>query len=491
MALTYGFYDSLNGDRKYNASQMSKLFKGIISDGVFSTVGGGLLVSVNSGMNLNVATGRCWFNNTWTDVDATYLVTVAASEAVLNRIDIVVVEINSDTTVRANSIKVIKGTPASSPIPPTLQHTTTLNQYPLAYISVLAGVTSITADKITNKVGTVDCPFATGAVPTFDPTSILNSWQSQFDTWFNNLVDQLSGTQVTNLQNEIDQLTAIVAKRDNYQILTSISSDSLVVALKNAAGNDPDGSDPCRFKIGNTIYTLSSAMQYTIAPGTNKLNLGAIEFAAMPHDVFLYAIVETGAAAGLKFGHSRIPWAKTMGDFSSTAINEKGIVGNFTNINAGDLVKNIGRFRIVCSNSANGYKWSIPMINSIINEPHFETDWMDWNPQCSASSSLVWGSNVINLAKYKVSVKRLYWEASVQGTFSGVASNHLYLTAPFQAARRANSIACGAGFAGAVTGTIWITGATPVDKITCDRYDASNYPTSGNLTIDASGYFEI
>ena len=34
MSLTSGFFDSLNGDRKYNTLQLSSIFDGIISEGV-------------------------------------------------------------------------------------------------------------------------------------------------------------------------------------------------------------------------------------------------------------------------------------------------------------------------------------------------------------------------------------------------------------------------------------------------------------------------
>ena len=39
MAVTYGFYDSTGGDRKYNAEQMGSIFDGIISDGFYSNIG--------------------------------------------------------------------------------------------------------------------------------------------------------------------------------------------------------------------------------------------------------------------------------------------------------------------------------------------------------------------------------------------------------------------------------------------------------------------
>lgn len=67
MAVSYGFYNSLNGDRKYDALQMSSIFDGIIRDGVFMYVTGQMLVSADgSSMTVQVAPGRAWFNHTWT-----------------------------------------------------------------------------------------------------------------------------------------------------------------------------------------------------------------------------------------------------------------------------------------------------------------------------------------------------------------------------------------------------------------------------------------
>src|SRR5689334_7837034 len=123
MTVTYGFYDSLSGDRKYNALQMGRMFEGMITDGIFETIGTQLLVSATTGMVLSVGAGRAWFNFTWTLNDAPITVTIPTAEVALNRIDTVVLEINSDVGTRANTIKVIKGTPASSPVAPTLANT--------------------------------------------------------------------------------------------------------------------------------------------------------------------------------------------------------------------------------------------------------------------------------------------------------------------------------------------------------------------------------
>lgn len=66
MSVSYGFYNSMNGDRKYDATQMSSIFDGIINDGIYETIGDRFVVRTSGGMNVVVGTGRAWFNHTWT-----------------------------------------------------------------------------------------------------------------------------------------------------------------------------------------------------------------------------------------------------------------------------------------------------------------------------------------------------------------------------------------------------------------------------------------
>jgi hypothetical protein len=134
MSVTCGFFDSVGGDRKYNASQLSSLFNGLINDGVFMSIGDTFIVSPSSGMNVSVGTGRAWFNGTWTNNDSELILTIEASELILNRIDAIVIEVNSNADTRSNTIKVLKGTPSSTPVNPTLTTSEFVNQYPLAYI---------------------------------------------------------------------------------------------------------------------------------------------------------------------------------------------------------------------------------------------------------------------------------------------------------------------------------------------------------------------
>ena len=166
MTLSYGFYNSVATDRTYDALQMGKIMDGVIEDGVFPSIGDKLMVVPFSGMQITVGEGRAWFDHTWTLNDADYNLTHDAADATYSRIDIVAIEINSELAVRANSLKIIKGTPASVPVAPTLTNTSTIHQYPLAYVTIPKNTTTITADMISNKVGTVLCPYVSGPLAT-------------------------------------------------------------------------------------------------------------------------------------------------------------------------------------------------------------------------------------------------------------------------------------------------------------------------------------
>lgn len=159
MSLTYGFYNSENGDRRYNAEQMSSIFDGIVTDGIFGSIGDKFMVYEASGMSVAVGSGRAWLNHIWTFNDSPLVVNISSSSLTLNRIDTVVIDVNKQS--RVNSITVVQGTPASTPTAPVLtvdahnEH----YQYPLCDIYVAAGVTKITQSNITNRVG-IDTPFA-------------------------------------------------------------------------------------------------------------------------------------------------------------------------------------------------------------------------------------------------------------------------------------------------------------------------------------------
>lgn len=196
MSFASGFFNSVDHDRLYDATDISRLFDGLIRDGIFASIGDCLVVKQSNQMNVTVGTGRAWFNHTWSYNDALYPVTIPPSEILMDRIDAVVLEINSVESVRANSIKLIKGMPSSTPAKPALTNTKEVHQYPLAYVTVGKEVTSIRQADIENCVGTSACPFVTGILEVISIEQLIPQWKdilnrfveentANFNTWMN------------------------------------------------------------------------------------------------------------------------------------------------------------------------------------------------------------------------------------------------------------------------------------------------------------------
>jgi hypothetical protein len=196
MSFASGFFNSVDHDRLYDATDISRLFDGLIRDGIFASIGDCLVVKQSNQMNVTVGTGRAWFNHTWSYNDALYPVTIPPSEILMDRIDAVVLEINSVESVRANSIKLIKGMPSSTPAKPSLTNTKEVHQYPLAYVTVGKEVTSIRQADIENCVGTSACPFVTGILEVISIEQLIPQWKdilnrfveentANFNTWMN------------------------------------------------------------------------------------------------------------------------------------------------------------------------------------------------------------------------------------------------------------------------------------------------------------------
>lgn len=196
MSFASGFFNSVDHDRLYDATDISRLFDGLIRDGIFASIGDCFVVKQSNQMNVTVGTGRAWFNHTWSYNDALYPVTIPPSEILMDRIDAIVLEINSVEAVRANSIKLIKGTPSSTPTKPALTNAKEVHQYPLAYVKVGKEVTSIRQADIENCVGTSVCPFVTGILEVISIEQLIPQWKdilnrfveentANFNTWMN------------------------------------------------------------------------------------------------------------------------------------------------------------------------------------------------------------------------------------------------------------------------------------------------------------------
>lgn len=125
-----------------------------VQSGVIGSVGGMQVVPV-SGMNISVNAGFCIIASSASNLQGGYRMgsmqsnglTVATADPTNPRIDLVCATINdTGTSAGYSSIQIITGTPAVSPVTPSLPG----NSLSLATISVPAGTSSITSGLITD-----------------------------------------------------------------------------------------------------------------------------------------------------------------------------------------------------------------------------------------------------------------------------------------------------------------------------------------------------
>lgn len=215
MAWTSGFFNSVNGDRLYNADQMSHIFEGLITDGVYESVGEKLAVQPNSGMTIQIATGRGWFGKRWVNNDSEYTLTVENSDVILKRYVAVVIKVDSTDAVR-DAVPYLKyGEFATNPEKPIMTRTETVKEYCLAYIYVGAGVSEITASAIEDtRANESLCGWVTGLITQISTATLFAQYDAifkefmsaettGFNEWFENLQVTLDGNTATQLTNAL------------------------------------------------------------------------------------------------------------------------------------------------------------------------------------------------------------------------------------------------------------------------------------------------
>lgn len=149
-----------NVDEYIGAENVMKWLHGR-SSGVFGA-DGNLSVTANGDMTVSVSDGVGWLANDkadgtvfWNDTKeqtgSELQLTIPLSDAILPRIDRIVVSWDTVDYSEKPRIEVLKGTPNNAPTAPELTNNTLKRQISLARIYVAAAVSSISADSITDE----------------------------------------------------------------------------------------------------------------------------------------------------------------------------------------------------------------------------------------------------------------------------------------------------------------------------------------------------
>lgn len=207
MAISYGFFNSVSRDRVYNADQMSEYFDGLVSNGVYESVGRAMQVTAGEGLAVNVQSGRAIIDCKWIKNDAAQNIQLAAAHVLMPRYTAIVIRL--DRANRMIEIAAKDGAPATNPAKPAMTNDGTITELCLAYVYVGANAQTITQANITDMRSSSLCGWVTGVVKQVDTSELfaqyqaafeeneaqqqawMDSMQSEFETWFSTLTQQL------------------------------------------------------------------------------------------------------------------------------------------------------------------------------------------------------------------------------------------------------------------------------------------------------------
>lgn len=281
---SFGFYNSKNNDRMYNAEHFGKLFDGIIQDGVFGAAQEPLNTMFNvqpkdiPNLQVTLNPGKAWLMHTWNILDSKATITFNQVAANYKRTDAIVLEVNNNYTElqgsdpRTNSIKIVESTNTPVSYPDSLPQLTQIWnsnhtdkriwQYPIAYITIYGSdydggstetqftANQIKSSNISNRVNFANgtdsdkyltwIPLVTGAMMDADIGNYLpiSNWQALFDQMiatdtarFNQWFDDLHALEVEDptVQSTITQLNLKLDNKFLYGSQIPVSLEPLQV----------------------------------------------------------------------------------------------------------------------------------------------------------------------------------------------------------------------------------------------------------------------
>lgn len=271
MAWTSGFFNSVNGDRLYNADQMSRIFEGLITDGVYESVGNKMAVQPNSGMTIQIATGRGWFGRHWVNNDSEYKLTVEDSDVVLNRYAAVVIKVDDTDAVRDVVPYIKYSTFATNPVKPTMTRTETIKEYCLAYIYIKAGASSITAANIEDtRANESLCGWVTGLIEQLKSATLFEQFTAIFNDWFSGLVDTLNENTEAMLVNALPTSLTITLTTGGWALENGLYKQNVTVTNMSATKNVLVSAN------SETVTDYSASEIRCIDQGSNTLTFTAV-----------------------------------------------------------------------------------------------------------------------------------------------------------------------------------------------------------------------
>lgn len=250
---SYGlFWNSDNGDRKYNADSMERWLRKFFTSGVFE---GDMQVLASSGMTITVQQGYCNLFGKVGLFEVVNSITLDAANSRYPRIDTIVVERNdADRIIYLKKVNGSYSGENPQPTAPIWDETQGIYQLVLAQIYVGAGVSSISQEDITDKRTDTDvCGYIAGTVNEMD----FSQFTAQFNQFFTEFkegtladvtqwyADRKSEFETWQKGQETDLSEWQQNRETNYETWYKDQQDAFlawVQQMKDAMGSDPSSA---------------------------------------------------------------------------------------------------------------------------------------------------------------------------------------------------------------------------------------------------------
>ena len=190
-----GFFNSIDGDRKYDADDISNYFLKLISNGVFATPANSMQIQAAGGMKVKVTPGWAFINCKWLRLDNDYYITLDKADVKCNRVDRIVLRLDPSDEARNITIQVKKGDAQEKAYLKSLERVKNgVWELSLGYVWVHANATEIRQSNIVDERANTDvCGFVTGLIDQIDTTNLFAQYNDSFKEFMEGLKNGSGG----------------------------------------------------------------------------------------------------------------------------------------------------------------------------------------------------------------------------------------------------------------------------------------------------------
>lgn len=177
MAIKYGYFNSVNGDRTYNAEDMTMYFKGLVSDGIYQTIGEMFAVTATSGLTVRIGTGRGLVNTHWIECDSPFTITFGAPSVSADTYKVIVLRCNKSDNVRSVAIAIKDQTTPT----PVLVNNDEINELCIAVVTIRRNTSFVSQSDIRDYRGSAYCPWISGLINKVDTSTLFSQFTTAYD----------------------------------------------------------------------------------------------------------------------------------------------------------------------------------------------------------------------------------------------------------------------------------------------------------------------